>query len=169
MLPLAISVAGCDRGDRQAAADGGASAGERIERAARGQGIVPDPQTGRLTGVWARDADRMCVVDGGSDGPAGAQRIGIVTDFGDGQGCIAQGTIGREGERLRIMLGRCRFDARLDAGRVVFPDTVPPACARLCRGRASLAGLDMAQQSMSASEAAMLRSRGGRMPCAVKS
>ncbi|MDP1026445.1 hypothetical protein Q5H91_04410 [Sphingomonas sp. KR1UV-12] len=137
------------------------SAGARLEAAAIAQGLVHDPAAATLVGAWARDTDRACVVEG----VGGVQRIGIVSDYGDGQDCSATGIVERKGERLRVTLGECRIDATFDGERIVFPGEVPPACTSLCRGRASLAAFAVERQSESASEAATLRGRGGRRLC----
>jgi hypothetical protein len=71
----------------------------------------------------------------------------------------------RQGQRLRVTLGACRFEASFQGDRIVFPGVMPPECEQLCRGRASLAGLEVDRQSGSASEAATLRLRGGKRPC----
>lgn len=157
---LLLILAGCDR---QAAAPA-ATPGARLEAMAVARGLVLDPARGSLAGSWARDTDRLCIV--GPDGSA--QRIGVVIDYGEGQGCSASGTLRRSGERLAIDLGAdCRLDARFDGERIIFPADVPAACERLCIGRASLAALTVAQQSASASEAGTLRSRGGTLLCST--
>jgi hypothetical protein len=172
-LAAAAMLGGCGSGGgggepgAEATAAGGA--GDRMEQAALAQGVIPDPDGGTLVGSWARDTDRLCVVDAPAGSPhpvpAGEQRIGIVTDFGDGQGCTASGSVLRRGAQLRVTLERCRFVAKLEAGHIVFPGELSSACNRFCRGRASLTGLDVEQQSESASEASMLRSRSGRSVC----
>jgi hypothetical protein len=137
------------------------SAGARLENAAVAEGLVVDPARMVLAGSWARDTDRLCVV-----GPAaGVQRIGVLVDYGEGQGCSASGTVRRSGERLRVDLGACRIEARFEGGRIVFPSEVPAACQGLCTGRASLAALEVEQLSASESEAATLRGRNGRVLC----
>ncbi|MFS0770924.1 hypothetical protein [Sphingomonas sp. 1P08PE] len=159
----ALLLAGCGGGagnDTVPAAESG-SAGARLEEAAVAQGLVPDPAATTLAGAWARDTDRACIVDGAG----GVQRIGILSDYGDGQDCSGAGVLERRGERLRITIGECRIDARFDGERIIFPGEVGSACAALCRGRASLAAFAVERQSDSASEAATLRGRDGRRLC----
>lgn len=135
------------------------SAGDRLEIAAQAAGVVIDPN-GPLTGAWARDTDRVCVVQG-----AGGTRIGAVVDYGEGQACAASGTLERSGERVRVTFGACRFDARFDGERLSFPAEIPDACDRLCTGRASLAALSVERQGESVSEAATLRGPDGALLC----
>ncbi len=159
----ALLLAGCGGGggNEMVPAATVESAGAQLEAAAVAQGLVADPASATLIGAWARDTDRACVVDA----EAGTQRIGVVSDDGEGQGCSGAGSVERQGERLRVTIGDCRFVARFDGERIEFPGDVPPACDTLCRGRASLAGFAVERQSESASEAATLRGRGGRRLC----
>jgi hypothetical protein len=153
---LALLLAGCGEKVRQAD-----SAGAELEKAAVASGLVPDPARAVLAGSWARDTDRLCVV--GASG--GEQRVGVVIDYGEGQGCSASGTVRRSGDRLRLVFGDCRVEARFDGERISFPAEVPEACEALCTGRASLAALAVEQLSTSESEAATLRGRDGKLLC----
>ncbi|HEX8384451.1 MAG TPA: hypothetical protein VF592_13890 [Sphingomonas sp.] len=157
-LVLTLLLGGCDGGSPPAAA----SAGGELERAAVAAGLVPDPARVSIVGAWARDSDRVCVVPGGG----GRERIGVVIDYGEGNGCVGAGTVRRSGDRLAIDLGACRIDARFDGERIVFPAEVDAACARSCRGNASLAALSVERVSGSAAEAATLRAPSGRLLCA---
>jgi len=157
-IAVLLLLAGCDR----AAPVASDSPGARLEAAARARGMVPDPARATLVGSWARDTDRLCVVPG-----EGAQlRVGAAIDYGDGQGCAASGTAVRSGDKLRVRFGGCRFEARFDGERVIFPAEVPTACETLCTGRASLAALTVDRLSESASEAATMRSSRGKPLCA---
>jgi hypothetical protein len=156
---LALLVGGCGQGDAPDAANG---AGAELERAAVAAGLVPDPAASSIVGAWARDSDRMCVVPG----EGGRERIGVVIDYGEGNGCVAAGTVRRSGDRLAIDLGACRIDARFDGERISFPAEIDDACARSCRGNASLAALAVERVSGSAAEAATLRAPSGRLLCA---
>jgi hypothetical protein len=89
----------------------------------------------------------------------------VVIDYGEGQGCSASGTVRRSGDRLRLVFGDCRVEARFDGERISFPAEVPEACEALCTGRASLAALAVEQLSTSESEAATLRGRDGKLLC----
>ena len=134
--------------------------GGKLEAAALARGLVPDP-TAPIIGAWARDTDRVCVVPG----HGGDLAIGALVDYGEGQGCAASGTVKRSGGRLDIRFGACRMIAAFDGERIVFPPEVPAACDQLCIGRASLAALAVDRQSESVSEAATLRTPGGRPLC----
>lgn len=153
-----LLLAGCHRGD---VAEAGASSGDRLEAAAVGAGLVADPAARSLVGSWARDTDRACVVPG----QGGAERLGVMVDYGAGQGCAGRGTVRRRGEALDVTLGGCRFTARFDGERIVFPAELPTACDRLCTGRASLAALSVEPLSSSIAEAQNLRSSGGQAMC----
>ena len=154
---LVLLLAGCGA-PPQAAQD---SAGTRLEAAAEQAGLVADPARATLVGSWALDTDRVCVVPGGGD----AYRIGVTIDYGEGQGCAAAGTARRRGDRVAVTLGACRFDARFEGNRIVFPADIPAACDHYCTGRASLAALVVDHLSASLSEAETLRSSGGKLLC----
>lgn len=156
VLLLVCALAACDRAPERAA-----TAGDRLEAAARRAGLVADPG-GPLVGAWARDTDRVCIVPGTGD-----TRIGALVDYGEGQGCAASGTLERSGERVRVRFGECRFDARFDGERLAFPAELPPVCDRLCTGRASLAALAVERQGASVSEAATLRDPRGNLLCSA--
>ena len=135
--------------------------GARLESAAVRAGLVIDPTKANLLGSWARDTDRVCVVAARGD----AFRIGALIDYGEGQGCAASGTAQRRGERVAIAFGACRFDARFEGDRIVFPAELPSSCDRLCTGRASLAALTVDRLSGSSSEAETLRTPAGKLLC----
>jgi hypothetical protein len=121
---------------------------------------VADPARAGLVGLWASDADRVCVVPA-----AGRHRIGISVDYGAGQGCAAAGTVKRAGERLRVQLNGCTFDAGFDGDRIAFPAELPAGCARFCTGRATLSALSVDRLSASAAEASMVRLPDGHRLC----
>lgn len=154
-----LLVAGCHNDPGRVASN--EDAGARLERAAVAAGLVVDPASRSLTGAWARDTDRACIVPGeGRD-----SRLGVLIDYGAGQGCAASGTIRQSGAALDVRLGECRLTARFDGDRIVFPAEVPPACDSLCTGRASLAAMTIERQSESVSEALSLRAQSGRILC----
>ena len=153
---LALMLGGCGQGPATPGAD---SAGARLEAAAETAGIVPGPKA-PLQGSWARDTDRVCVV-----GTERTARIGVSIDYGEDQACAASGTVERSGDALKLAFGACKFDARFDGDRIVFPADVPEACESLCTGRASLAALTVDRLSESRSEAATLRSTKRKLLC----
>ena len=135
-----------------------------LEAAAIAAGVVQDPNATDPTGLYARDTDRLCVVPGDKD-----LRVGVTVDYDDQQGCAGGGTATHAGETLHVRLGpddACAFDARFEGDRIMLPGALPEACAKLCRGRASLAGLSAERLSGSASEAGALRDGRGRLLCA---
>jgi hypothetical protein len=156
-LILALLLAGCGGAEQGAAVD---SAGAKLESAATQAGLIANPK-GSIQGSWARDTDRVCVVDSGN----GTSRIGATVDYGENQACNASGTVSRSGDRLRIAFGGCKFEANFDGDRIRFPADIPEACEKLCTGRASLAALAVDRLSESRSEASALRSAKGQLLC----
>lgn len=156
LLLLAVPLAGCERPPVTDDTPGG-----RLEAAAVARGLVTDVAKAGLTGLWANDTDRLCIVPAGK-----ALRLGASVDYGDGQGCAAAGVAERRGDRLSVRFGDCRFDAPVAGERILFPAALPAACARLCEGRASLAALAVERISDAQSEAATLRAPRGRLLCA---
>ena len=157
---LLFLLAGCDRGP--SAATRSAAAGEALEHAAIGAGIVADPATLNPVGAYASDTDRLCVTP---DGDGDTYRLGASVDYGEEQGCVARGTVsGRE--RLRIDFGEgCRFDGQFDGDRVTFAATTPAACERRCTGRATLAAVTALRLSGSLTEARAMRGVDGEPLC----
>jgi hypothetical protein len=151
------------------AACGRASAPERndrppdLENAAIEAGVIPDPSGADITGLYARDTDRVCIVPAARD-----FRIGLSVDYGDGQACSGVGRATRAGDRLHVVLqglADCQFDARFDGDRILLPPRLDRACAKRCTGRATLEALEVGRMSESAAEAATLRDSGGRLLC----
>lgn len=136
-----------------------------LESAAIERGLVRDPDDSDLTGLYARDTDRVCVVRKGD-----SYRIGAFVDYGDGLSCTGTGTVSRAGEALSVTLtGKngltCSFDARFDGEHIRFPATVPSDCAKFCGPRASFAALSVERLSGSEAEARALRSAEGKRLC----
>jgi hypothetical protein len=160
LLVLAV-LGGCS--DKQDAADrvsGGA--GARLEQAAIATGVIRDPASTDLTGVYARDPEQVCVVPAAKD-----FRIGVTLDYGEGQQCSASGTLVRDSDQLKVDLGEgCTFDARFDGQGIAFPGALPDACKKKCSGRATMAGLTVDALSASLSEATALADAKGRALCA---
>ena len=128
-----------------------------LETAAVERGLVRDPASTDVAGLYARDTDRLCIV---------GERIGVSVDYRDGVSCSGAGTVERSGELMRVDLGGgCSFHARYDGDRIVFPVAVADACRRLCTGRASFAALEVGRLSDSRAEAAMMRDARGATPC----
>lgn len=136
-----------------------------LESAAIERGLVRDPADTDVTGLYARDTDRVCVIRKGD-----AYRIGAFVDYGDGLNCTGAGIATRAGETLSVQLKTktgitCAFDARFDGDRITFPANLPPECAKFCGSRASFAALDVDRLSESAAEARALRSAEGTRLC----
>ncbi len=157
-LVLILALAACSKQPGKTAnAD---SAGAKLEQAAIGAGIVADPATLDPVGAYGSDSDRVCIVKAG-DG----YRIGASIDYGDQQGCRANGTVsGRD--RLTIDFGdECTTTASFDGERLTFAPTVSPACERKCTGRATLAALTAPRLSGAATEAKAMRGPDGAPLC----
>ena len=140
-----------------------ATGGPALEAAAIRAGVIDDPAAADLTGLYARDNDRLCVVPDG-----GAFRVGVALDYGDGQACSGSGSVARSGESLHIRFAaapNCEFDARSEGDRILFPGALPDACQSLCSRRATMTGLIVDRLSESPSEAAALRDTAGHRPC----
>ena len=161
MLAAVLLLAGCSQGTNTPQATATPATG--LEAAAIEAGLIPDPDSVDITGLYARDTDRVCIVPAPED-----YRIGIVVEYGDDLNCTASGTVTRNGETLGIDLPAapgCSFKARYEGDRIVFPPEVPAACAKLCQGRASIAAVDVSRMSESASEASALRNPKGENVC----
>lgn len=158
-VAAALLVAACHA--QPAAAPHGNTPGDRLEAAAEVLGVVSDPARVDPAGLYARDTDRLCLVPDG----AGAYRAGALVSYEGGQGCAASGMATRNGDRLDVTLGECRFSARFEGDRVSFPSELPAACQTACTGRATLAALAVERLSDSASEAAALHDAHGRALC----
>lgn len=160
--PLAVALllasSACDKGPSATAAS--AAAGDALERAAIGAGIVADPATLDPVGAYLSDTDRICVTPEG-DG----YRVGASVDYGEQQGCVARGALsGREALRIDFGDG-CRFDGRFDGERITFAATMPRACERRCTGRATLATVTAPLLSGSVTEARAMRALDGEPLC----
>lgn len=136
-----------------------------LETAAIAAGVIADPANTDMTGLYARDTDRVCVVPDRLN-----FRIGAFVDYGDQQNCSGSGTVTRVGEALHITFAGapgCDFDARFEGDRIVFPGRMPQACEKLCGRRASFAALDVRRLSDSVSEASTLRDSKRKLLCAI--
>jgi hypothetical protein len=156
-LAALAALASCPREDGRMAE----ARSPDLERAAVMRGLVIDSSDESVVGLYARDTDRVCIVRRGS-----AYRVGAYVDYGDGVGCNGAGELTSSGERLSVTLGQgCSFDAHYDGDRIVFPASLPDACAKLCTRRASFAALGAVRLSGAPAEAAAMRDAGGRLPC----
>lgn len=157
-----LLLAACGKApDKPAAAANPASG---LEAAAIEAGVIADPASTDIAGLYARDTDRVCIVPN-----ATAYRIGVFVDYGENQTCGASGVVSHVGETLNVDFPEapgCNFDARFEGDRIVFPGEVPSACSAICRGRASVAALDLERLSESVSEASTLRNARGKLLCA---
>lgn len=156
-----LLLAAC--GEKPAQVNG--SPGARLEQAARAAGIVADPARASLIGSWARETDRVCAVPAEGTRPGREVRLGVLIDYGEGQGCAASGIARQSGGKVAVAFGACRFDAQFDGDRLSFPAELPSACDALCTGRATLSAVSVERLSSSVSEAETLRTPAGRALC----
>jgi hypothetical protein len=161
LLLAVLALTGCS--SKQDAADAvSGGAGARLEQAAIATGVIRDPESADLTGVYASDPERVCVVPVAQD-----FRIGVTLDYGEGQQCSAGGSLKRSGDALQLDLGDgCAFEARFDGQGIKFPGALPDACQKKCTGRATMAGLSVDTLSSSLSEATALTDAQGQALCA---
>lgn len=166
LVALVPLIGTCSDRQPSAPASTGTVATTDLESAAIAAGVIPDPANTDITGLYARDTDRICVVPDRLN-----YRIGAFVDYGDQQSCSGVGTVSRVGEALHVAFNDapgCDFDARFDGDRIVFPGRLPEPCAKLCARRASFAALDVARLSESVSEASTLRDTKRRLLCAAR-
>ncbi|WP_322965922.1 hypothetical protein [Sphingomonas fuzhouensis] len=161
VLATALLLGACG----QAGEGGDNMAGDQLEAASIAAGLVADPAAAPLDGIWSRDTDRMCVLPLGDAKADSMRRIGVVLDYGEGQGCNATGTLERSGAALKIVLGACRFTARFDGDSIQFPAALPSACHAFCTGRATLSALNVERISASVAEARTLHGANGTALC----
>ncbi|RZM27170.1 MAG: hypothetical protein EOP67_40650 [Sphingomonas sp.] len=163
LLFALLLLAGCQRDDtldrRATATPTG------LEAAAIQAGVIPDPASTDITGLYAREADRVCVVPS-----ATGYRIGVTVEYDDREHCSGTGVVTRSGETLRVAFdtsraGGCSFDARFEGDRIVFPGRLPAGCQNLCTAHAAISGLALERFSESASEASTLRGPRGKLLC----
>lgn len=162
-LILAMALAGCS-GGADSGQQGAAAPPPDLESAAIERGVIRDPSDTDLTGLYARDTDRVCIVPEGY-----GYRIGVFVDYGDPQICSGTGKVSRVGETLHIELGKdgkCSFNAHFDGDRITFPGRVPDGCESICSRRASITALSVSRMSESAAEAQAMRDTKGRNLCA---
>jgi len=163
-LVALMLLTACSRGAAPAENKTG-NAATGLEAAAIQAGVIPDPDDTDITGLYARDTDRVCIVPGAS-----AYRIGVYVSYDERENCGGSGTATRVGQNVHVEMDGaegCGFDARFEGDRLVFPARVPDGCQKICSHRASLAALDVDRLSESVSEAATLRDGKGRLLCAA--
>ncbi len=163
VLALVLACCSPSGGQQQAAQGNGLAPALDLETAAIERGLVRDPRDTEVAGLYARDTDRLCVVEDDV-----GYRVGAFVDYGAGITCSGSGRLTRVANRLHVDFGEqtgCSFDARFEGDRIVFPGQVPDGCAALCTGRASFAGMDMTLLSESRAEAAALRDSRGKLMC----
>lgn len=132
-----------------------------LESAAIERGLVRDPASRDIVGLYARDTDRLCIVPDGS-GYRGAAYV----DYGEGIACSGRGRVTRDDDRLRLSLGEgCTIEAAFDGETITFPAQVPEGCRALCTSRASFAALSVGRLSASVAEAAAMLDGRGRLGC----
>lgn len=158
-LLLVLTLVSCSK----PAATGNAADQVDLERAAIAAGVIRDPADTDLTGLYARETDKVCIVP-----DTVGYRIGATVDYGEGQMCAGAGRVTRSGETLHVEFDGapgCSIEAKFDGERIDFPGRVPAACAALCGKRASFAALGAVMQSSAIAEARTLRDPRGKALC----
>jgi hypothetical protein len=94
---------------------------------------VPDPvivQTATLTGLYEAGLSppsQLCITERGR-----AARFGLVIRRNGRAGCSGAGAAVRNGAALRLTMNGdspCTIEARIDGGRVTFPESLPSGCS----------------------------------------
>lgn len=155
---VVLLLAGCERPAPDESARG-IDATNPLEIAARERGVV-HADAASPAGVFERThdlgRDAMCVVPDG----AGRWRFALTASYGPGLSCAAAGTMAREGDGWRMRFAGaegCSVRVHEAEDELRLPGALPPACDRLCAGRASLSGLRLPRASWSAGDAGDLR------------
>ena len=173
-LAAMLLLAACQRAQTppapQALETGIPSSGTRLEQAAIEAGVVADVSRLSPVGLYQRrheaGRDLLCVApDAAAEFHFGAEAI-----FGVEQGCRGQGTARLAGDKLILRFAgrpRCIIVARYDGDRLAMPGVVDTACARLCDGRGSFAGVSFPRIDGEASAALRARKRDGDRLCDV--
>lgn len=144
--------------------DDNSSANSALEQAAIETGIILDPATLNLEGLYEAgpelENDRFCAVQKGD-----SYDVGIFVYFGGDQICEGRGEGVLDGEIARLTLRSsdkdaaiCELEAVYDGTQIVFPGAIPETCNAICARRASLAGVSIPLVESGAEPA--LRARG---------
>ncbi|MBB5686920.1 hypothetical protein [Sphingobium boeckii] len=155
-------LAGCSSG---AATDD--RAGGNLEAAAIATGVIPDPATAPVEGLYEHvgeaATDKLCLIGAGD-----RYRLGISVHLGRNVACHAQGRAERKGEALMITLegkGDCRFAAAFDGEEVRIPGAVPQGCGSYCTGDNSISGVALGKSSAEPADALAARDNDGAPLC----
>lgn len=162
MLLVGGTLSACDK--INLSLDDSNSSDSALEEAAIETGIIPDPATLNLEGLYEAgpelENDRFCAVQKGD-----SYTIGIFVYYGGDQICEGRGQGVLNGEIAELNLRSldkdgqsCELDAVFDGTQIVFPGAIPDACESICAQRASLAGVSIPLVESGAQAA--LRARG---------
>jgi hypothetical protein len=120
-LALLIALSGCGL-------EGGNSSGDSAS------GL-----TGLYEGGEGSRRNQLCLID-----RDGATRFGLVVWAGAGNNsCTGKGRATRDGERLSLAMQgdeTCMIEARIEAGQVTLPATLPQGCAYYCGAEVEMTG-----------------------------
>lgn len=124
----------------------GAAGKSSLDEAAIAAGVVVDPASLNLEGLYERDSglgtDRFCAIQQ-SDGD---YRVGLIAVFGAGSQCEGVGTASMDAGAVTLTLrnqddDECEIAARFDGASLAIAGSIDAACDALCSPRASLAGV----------------------------
>jgi hypothetical protein len=160
-------VAGCGAsGERNASAPAPAVANVSA-RAPADAPPGPPVEADSLIGLWQAGQgarpDQLCVVRRG-DTP----QFGLVVWGANLRSCSGAGTLVRKGDRVTLTMtgdSACAIDARVEGGRIVMPDHVPPGCAYYCGAGAKLEGAALSRVGSTAADAAKAKDLAGDPLC----
>jgi hypothetical protein len=129
--------------------DDSSIADSALEQAAIETGIIPDPATLNLEGLYEAgtelENDRFCAVQKGD-----SYNVGVFVYYGGDQICEGRGEGVLDGEIARLTLrasdddaSSCELEVVYDGTQIVFPGAIPDTCKAICTRRASLAGVSI--------------------------
>lgn len=145
LLAGLAALGGCSEAAEDAPEQPSGTSGGSLESAAIDAGVVTDPESLDLTGLYQRRSglgiDRMCALPDGED----RYRVGLLASFGGGIHCEGSGVArrGENGFEFQLGKGDCRFVVDFDGSELRVPGEIPAACSSFCDARASLAGVSI--------------------------
>ncbi|TMJ15272.1 MAG: hypothetical protein E6G94_07490 [Alphaproteobacteria bacterium] len=95
-----------------------------------------------LAGLYQSGSDdrpnQLCILP-----KAGKDQFALLVWGSNMKSCSGAGTVTKQGDSLRLQMtgdSQCTFDAKLEGGKIVMPDTLPSGCSYYCAEGAHLTG-----------------------------
>jgi len=164
LLLAACSDSGSSPSPPQGSAAGALEAAALEAGAIDEGGDAVDP-VGSYGQSYEGGRDRLCLLPHGRQ--EGSYHVGLETRIGDDEHCMARGTARQSGDTLVLTVGdgSCLIVARHEGDQIVLPGAVDLACARLCSGRSSLAGIRFARMGVGEDAARRTTAKDGSPLC----